>query len=468
MPSISFTDKSIAKVKVNSNGKRTIYNDKKTPYLCLFVRKTKVYYYNRRVNGELIQILIGNTESITLEQVKQKVNGISIQIAEGNNPKLIQIKNKTRITEQKNQLIKFKEVFKLYCKSTPDKASRKVENFHFRNQLKPFHNLTLYEITRRRIEGIMKDLADKKPTANRTLALLSVIISYAIKELDIPVKNHCSSVKKYKLTPRQRFLTEIELAKYWNTALKWIKSDNFHTVQFGTMFLLLYMTGSRSQSVKALKWEYIDLDKKIIEIPPFLTKNREKLILNLEDNTIKALGILHNHPNKKESEYCFYNSKNIDKAIGDIRKTFCTFLKEADIKQDLTPHDIRRSTGAYMLDTGVGMKTIAKQLGHTSTEITDKTYTPLLKNKQREAVDKLARRASSLAFDILHPEVREDEERQIAELDREMAINEIKAELDKLSNETLNLVYRLINNREGFRGDSQPPDDYQLINVKTD
>ena len=71
-----------------------------------------------------------------------------------------------------------------------------------------------------------------------------------------------------------------------------------------------------------------------------------------------------------------------------IRRKFEPALKKAEIKK-IRFHDLRHTYASIQIDLGANPKYIQHQMGHSSIKITYDTYGHLMKDVNKEAVNKL-------------------------------------------------------------------------------
>ena len=101
-----------------------------------------------------------------------------------------------------------------------------------------------------------------------------------------------------------------------------------------------------------------------------LSKDAEKCLLSLP----------------RLSEYVFTNPKT-GRAFTNIYKGFTNALKNANIENFIF-HDLRRTVGTRMLESGADIRTVQQQLGHSRVTTTER-YTHPAMQERRQAVEKL-------------------------------------------------------------------------------
>jgi integrase len=145
------------------------------------------------------------------------------------------------------------------------------------------------EIDRADAARLHADLKSTPIAANRVLALLSHMLSYAAEKgerMDGP--NPCRRVKRYPKRRRERFLSEEELGRLGAAILEaetvgvpWHpdptkkvkhapKEENRRTTidAYSAVALrLLLFTGARLREILHLRWEYVDFERGVLLLP---------------------------------------------------------------------------------------------------------------------------------------------------------------------------------------------------------
>ena len=134
-------------------------------------------------------------------------------------------------------------------------------------------------------------------------------------------------------------------------------------------------TGARKTNVLEMRWKDIDFDNAVWRIPE--TKNGDPQNIPLIDY---ALQILRQIP--KTSEWVFPNEKSKSGHFEDPKRAWNRILARAGI-ENLRIHDIRRTMGAWLVNSGATSDVAGKVLGHKSQEAT-KIYARLSNETSRE------------------------------------------------------------------------------------
>lgn len=161
--------------------------------------------------------------------------------------------------------------------------------------------------------------------------------------------------------------------------------------EFKDYFVVRFLTGMRTGEVHGLKWKYVDFDLRLIRI-------RETFVMGEDDYTktegsqrdiqmstpvwdamqsqFKATGC--------KSEYVFCNQKSLpldNKNFSD--RVWYPLLENLELKRR-RPYQMRHTAATIWLASGEAPEWIARQLGHTSTEMLFRVYSRYVPNLTRQ------------------------------------------------------------------------------------
>jgi len=232
---------------------------------------------------------------------------------------------------------------------------------HLSNHAKPLHRLRLGEIDRRTIAALLAEIEDTSgPVArNRVRSSLSAFFAWAVREGFIDANPVAGTGKAEENGPRERVLTETELQEVWRA----LPQD-----QFGDIVKLLILTGQRREEIGWLQWDEVDLDRRLIALPPERTKNKRLHELPL---STQARAILKQQSKRKGRDYVFGLGNGgfsgwsdckarLDDAILDRRG------RKAKAMPDWRLHDLRHTCATGMAELGVQPHIIEAVLNHVS------------------------------------------------------------------------------------------------------
>ncbi|MBR2562809.1 MAG: tyrosine recombinase [Eubacterium sp.] len=137
------------------------------------------------------------------------------------------------------------------------------------------------------------------------------------------------------------------------------------------MLQLLYTTGIRVSELVHLKAEDIDLEAGLITC----TENGKTRVIPFTGETRRALEEYLSSARErllkgKESEYLFCNCSGSPMSRQGFWKVLKGYASDAGIQKDITPHTMRHSFAAHMLQQGKDLRSVQKMLGHADISTT--------------------------------------------------------------------------------------------------
>ena len=142
---------------------------------------------------------------------------------------------------------------------------------------------------------------------------------------------------------------------------------------------LYLLTGARKSEILTAKWEYVDWDRMELKLQE--TKSGRTHYIPLSS---VAINLLQNIPRVDNNPYIIVGHKagshlvNIDKAWRRIRSA-------ADI-EDVRLHDLRRTVGSMLVQSGSSLPLIGEILNH-SNQATTKIYARFSTDEPRKALE---------------------------------------------------------------------------------
>jgi integrase len=148
--------------------------------------------------------------------------------------------------------------------------------------LPAFGHLEVKLIDRHTIKTLHNQLSGKPHQANRILALLSKIFSFAVSwrwRRDNPVKG----VEKYQIKKQDRQLNPDELGRFW------LALDQYPNHLMAYFFKFLTLTGVRQGEGIQAAWDQFNLEEGVWVKPSYLTKQQKATHLKLSNKALKVL-----------------------------------------------------------------------------------------------------------------------------------------------------------------------------------
>lgn len=282
------------------------------------------------------------------------------------------------------------------------------------------------EVERGDIERFMRDVANGKTAvdektgkhgrarvtggkgaATRTVRLLGGVFSYAVARGYIET-NPRVGVKVYVDGKGERFLSAEELKRLGDAmreaetvGLPWQLTDGpnakHRPVKGGDQrevispyavaaIRLLLLTGSRLREILNLRWQDVDLQNGILNLPTSKT-GAKKVLLGAP-----AIAILAELPRIAGNPYVIVGEK-ADKPRSDLKRPWKRLTAHAGLA-DLRLHDLRHSYASIGAASGMGLGIVGKLLGHASPTTTAR-YSHFADDPLRRASESIATQIAS-------------------------------------------------------------------------
>ncbi|ACT60551.1 site-specific integrase [Hirschia baltica] len=217
-----------------------------------------------------------------------------------------------------------------------------------------------------------------KPTANRAHDILSAMLNHAVKAglLD---KNPAKNVAKFRTEKKERFLTEVEIQRL-GQELRQAGSDGTNTYAIEALKVLMF-TGARKSEILSLRWEYIDWQRSLANLPD--SKNDMKSIVLPS----VVISILNNLPNKGTNGWVFPSNDGNTHFTG-LQKIWNRIRTNANLR-DVRIHDLRHTFASVGAAEGKSLYILGKALTHANPATTQR-YAHLADDPLRHAVEAIS------------------------------------------------------------------------------
>ncbi len=352
----NFTKAEIDALPLPEKGKRDAYQDTKINGLHLRISSTgiKTFSVFKRIKGgNPERVTLGRYPDMTIDQARKKTMQINLAIAEGQNPAEVK-------RGLKSELL-FCDLFDQYIErhSKPKKKTWTEDLEKYKNHLdKPLGKMRLSAIDRASISLIHSHItkAGRPFAANRTLALISSVFSWAIS-VGLWENNPALGIRRNKERSRDRFIQGDELPRFFQA----LADEPNETVR--DYILISLLTGARKSNVCSMRWQDINFDRAEWRIEE--TKNDTPQTLTLSP---EAIQVLMNRKPHDQAEFVFPGTGKHGH-LAEPRKGWERILKRAEI-ENLRIHDLRRTLGSWQAKSGASLAIIGKSLNHKNTNTT--------------------------------------------------------------------------------------------------
>ena len=209
------------------------------------------------------------------------------------------------------------------------------------------------------LKQILNEAADRYDFTTQTLR---------IKQLKIPK----SDVKPFTLEEVQQIIQTVR-------------------ADFKNYYIVRFFTGMRTGEIDGLKWKYIDFDRRLILVRETFTWGDEDYTKNdssqrdiqMSAPVFDALKKQYESTGKK-SEFVFCNNEFKPLDVTNVtRRVWYPLLRYLGL-ETRNPYQSRHTAATLWLASGEAPEWIARQLGHTSTEMLFKVYSRFVPNLTRQ------------------------------------------------------------------------------------
>lgn len=173
--------------------------------------------------------------------------------------------------------------------------------------------------------------------------------------------NPCWQMKRYRETKRQRFLSKAEYERLGQVlaATETINEENLYIV---AAIRLLLLSGARVGEIIKLKWDWVDLDRKLLVLPD--SKTGQKVIrLNAA-----AVEVLKAIPRRDDNPHVICG-RRLGACLVNLEKPWRRIRAEAGL-EDVRLHDLRHSFASVAAAQKGSLPMIGRLLGHNHTRTT--------------------------------------------------------------------------------------------------
>lgn len=233
-------------------------------------------------------------------------------------------------------------------------------------------------------EEYLNFIGQSEASVSRALASLRCYFGYLISKKYVN-ENPMKSLKKRHCV---RKLPEVLTNKEVLTLLNQPSGNDCKSFRDKAMLELLYATGIKVSELIELKVSDINLqigilhmhsgnNERIIPIYPQAVKAIRTYIQNVRDIIVLS----------EEEDRLFTNMNGQKMTRQGFWKIVKQYAASAKIKKDITPHTLRHSFAAHLLENGAQLSDIQEMLGHADISSTQ-IYAQLMKSKYAQAYSK--------------------------------------------------------------------------------
>ena len=226
-------------------------------------------------------------------------------------------------------------------------------------------------------------------TVTRSLASLKSFYSYLMSQGWVD-RNPARGLAPAKV---ERKLPQILTSKEVELFLEQPDPSDAKGCRDRAMLELLYATGIRVSELIGLNLEHINLSAGFIRC---VSRDKERII-PLYPAAIRALSDYLEHVRPQMLEHpdepaLFVNMSGERMSRQGFWKIIKHYQEKAGIQKEITPHTLRHSFAAHLLENGAALRSIQEMLGHADISSTQ-IYTQIVSQKLKDVYNKAHPRA---------------------------------------------------------------------------
>ena len=226
-------------------------------------------------------------------------------------------------------------------------------------------------------------------TVVRSIASLKSFYTYMLTSHNVPV----NPAKGFTPSKVERKLPEILTGKEVDLFLDQPDTSDEKGCRDKAMLEVLYATGIRVTELISLDIKDVNLSVGFIRC---VGKGKERIV-PLYKTAVKALAIYINDVraqllDEPHQQALFVNMNGERMSRQGFWKIVKYYQDKAGISKDITPHTLRHSFAAHLLENGADLKSIQEMLGHADISSTQ-IYTQVVNQKLRDVYAKAHPRA---------------------------------------------------------------------------
>ena len=221
-------------------------------------------------------------------------------------------------------------------------------------------------------------------TVSRNIASVKALCHFLVlkKKMAVDVSTGLKAPKIEKKLPTIMSNAEV------NKLLMQPSGSSMKEIRDKAMLELLYATGIRVSELISLRTSDVNMQMSCIvcrdlhkeRMIPFGHKAKKALSKYLSE-------VRDNMVNEKQSEILFVNCSGEPMSRQGFWKLIKFYTKKAGITDDITPHTLRHSFAAHLVENGADLKSVQEMLGHSDISTTQ-IYANINQKHIREVYNK--------------------------------------------------------------------------------
>ena len=354
----------VAIKSLTGGDKRREFPDGKVTGLYLVVQPSgnRSWALRYRAAGKPKKLTIGPYPVVGLAEARKRAMAALGEVAGGDDPAAAKTAKRVAAKAAKDDMVEtVVDDFVRHYAARQTRDWRETERILKKDVMSRWRGRRLSEIEKKNVAKLLDEIVARGAPvgANRVFAQLRKMCAWAVGR-GIIAHNPCVGISRPSAElPRERVLSDIELALVWGAAERL-------GFPFGPTVRLLILTGQRRDEVGGLVWDELDLDGAVWTLPAARSKNRREHTIPLAP---AAVEILRAQTHFEDSAFVFSPGERPPSGFAKAKERLdkrVAQLNNGEPVAHWTLHDLRRTAASGMARLGVDLPVIEKVLNHVS------------------------------------------------------------------------------------------------------
>jgi len=327
------------------------------------------------------RVTIGAVGKMTPHQAREAAKRVLADVAQGNDPAVIRAEERTAAT-----VAELAAAFEAGHMQRLASKTRQGYKLALARLTDAHGRVRADALTRAQVAAVFASIASPS-SGNKFLRCASALYSFGAKYGLIPEStiNPASRIKQHKENKRVRFMSNAELARLGQALKDYEAIDPFPVAAIR----LLLLTGARLHEILWAKWDYVDCERAILNLPASKTGPRAIRLNSAALAVLATIPRLAGHP-------FLFPGRIEGRPLEGLRWPWRAITRAAGLT-DLHIHDLRHAFASCAVTSGVSLPAIQGLLGHASPQMTSR-YSHLVPDAARTAIETVGE-AISAALD---------------------------------------------------------------------
>ncbi len=342
-----------------AEGRDSVYWDSDLPGFGVRVYRTgrRVYCVQTRGPAGPKRVTLGRHGEITADAARREAATVIDRIKRGEAPFPVALEPEPTVAVLAGRFLR--SHVEVNCSANTKDSFGLIVRNHILPEL---GGLAVSAVERRHVVALHDSLSAMPTQANRTLAVLSAMFRLAEAwDLVAPGSNPCRGVRRYKETPRERFLSRDEYRRLGRVLSKAEKDGSENPVAVAAIRLLL-LTGCRRNEILSLQWDDVDRVAGELRLKDAKAGGRRVPLTPAIEAVLAGIPRLADNP-------WVIAGRRPGQRIGAIHRAWIPLRARAGL-EDVRLHDLRHSYASRALALGAGLPMIGRLLGHATVSAT--------------------------------------------------------------------------------------------------